>query len=296
LLYNITKKIDNKNKMTSNSITGVVGMNHDILIPQAPSVMESHEKSIDLAPASLSIANDKSTSFEAFFDKYHLEIKNPADLDFLQENISEYTHQKDWGKLKINRQLHYIRLAGLERLINAERMKKIIKEHHLELISVVEYSMFKLEDRVFIACPAISDKNIDSPYPIMLPKNVLQQIVELVKLTCYSDFFGYNLVQDKSTDKWIFVDLEDVSFYDVVSQDRNLSFPLVKDILKMCQKTFQESSYYRPNKEADDWLEMECEKYKDLDITTQRLHKNSDYDEEFDLEIIKQSKTEFNLV
>ena len=176
-----------------------------------------------------------------------------------------------------------IKGSAIDRLINARRMKNYLKQHHLNLLDVVDKCLILGRDSLFLMSKKITFG--DQAQPISVDE--AEQLTQLALDTGYWDWqFGENVVRD-SQGKLVFIDTEDAAFEfpSPLHDKEHLLLYLLLDL--------QEIGY----KEASDLISEKYEQVKNSDegrILAPWLSRNSLYDDPgIDFEQVKREFEEF---
>lgn len=111
------------------------------------------------------------------------------------------------GEVEANKNEHYLKEDQLERIINAERMKRFIEINNLYHLRVADKCLCKNGDRLDVLSQKVDFRLHDSK----LTLSQTQQLALLVENTGFRDWNG-NLGWGKD-DKLVFFDTEDYAFF-----------------------------------------------------------------------------------
>lgn len=185
--------------------------------------------------------------------------------------------------IRYNDAFYYIRRAGIDRIINEERIKNIIENEQLDLLGVSSHALLLKKETLIIVCPEIEDLRTGWDKVVFSLDETIQ-IIKLIKHTGYCDFDGYNIIREKLSQKLIFIDLEDTSF--LYSRDtRNLETSLILKLFK--DYVTGKSPFYSLNADALEYLEEECRRYANSSETVLVTPFNKTFDAEINFELIK---------
>ncbi len=145
--------------------------------------------------------------------------------------------------------------AKVSRMINAIRIKQVIKDSNLNLLDVPQKCLIKenvqfedwsrsipwgYHDTWSVVAQAVQG---DAVKNITVPE--IQQLVTFVEKTGFQDFAAHdmNMLRDKKTNKIIFIDTEDASFWNARARTR---LALVANVIRYVSPAM--------TKDACDWL------------------------------------------
>ena len=176
-----------------------------------------------------------------------------------------------------------IKGSAIDRLINARRMKNYFKQHHLDLLDVVDKCLILGQGSLFLMSKKITfDKQMKK-----VSQKEAEQLAQFGLGTGYWDWgFGENVIRDPQG-KLIFIDTEDAAF------EFPSSFHDREHVLNYLFLDLQEAD----QKEASDSI---SEKYNQIKnskegrVLAPLLFRNSEYDDpDIDFEQVKKEFKEF---
>ena len=94
------------------------------------------------------------------------------------------------------------------RIINAERMRKCIKQNNLHALAVPKKYIYKLDDQWIVVAKYVKGNHEQRKFTL----EEVQQLAILAAETVYSDWHANNIIIDKNTGKITLIDTEDRSF------------------------------------------------------------------------------------
>ncbi|MDF1683350.1 MAG: hypothetical protein P1U36_01710 [Legionellaceae bacterium] len=185
--------------------------------------------------------------------------------------------------IRFNDVFYYVRRAGIDRIINEERMKNIIENEHLDLLGVSSHSLLLKKETLIVICPEIEDTRSGWDKVIFSLDETIQ-IIKLIKHTGYCDFKGYNIIREKLSQKLIFIDLEDTSFL-YSRNTRNLETSLILELFK--DYVTGKSPFYSLDADALEYLEEECRQHANSSERVLVTPFNTAFDAAINFELIK---------
>jgi hypothetical protein len=144
--------------------------------------------------------------FQKFITKFSPPVDAQADLieneQLIYNALGELEYNKKQDRFHVKSRLDF------DRILNVERMKKLINQHHFKHITVPNKYIFFIGDGFLNIADKI--KPYSQPYEL-ISKDEIEELANFVEEIGYSDFTLYNLFKS-SNGKWVFIDTENNSF------------------------------------------------------------------------------------
>lgn len=189
--------------------------------------------------------------FKKFIAKFAPPVDAQADL--IKNEQSIYKHPEEYNT---QQDRFYVKaISEFDRIINIERMKKLIAQRQLKHITVPNKYVFFIGDQFM----NIADKLKPYQTTELVSKAEVEELANFIAEIGYSDFTGPNIFR-LAAGKWAIIDTEDGAFID--TEDNPSGTILCRDTLQILLSL---KNYIGTNRMTQEALTLFESKIKDLE-------------------------------